>query len=263
MNIVKSADGTAIAYDRSGAGPAIIFVVGAFNDRGRCAPFAELLAPGFTVITYDRRARGDSGDTAPYAVQREIEDLDALIGEVGGAAAVLGFSSGGVLAVRAAQGGSAITKLALYEPPYGADGRPRAAADLPARLAELVAAGRGGDAVALFQTEAVGLPAEMVSQLRESPYWPTLVAYAQSLVYDATITADPMPTAAELAQVTVPALAISGAETWPFLTQAAAAIADALPAGRHLVVPGGKTHDLVAEVVAPVLAEFVREPEHR
>lgn len=155
METVTSRDGATIAFDRSGEGPPVILVVGAFNDRSTGAPLAAHLAPHFTVFTYDRRGRGDSGDTAPYAVEREIDDLDALITAAGGSACVFGYSSGAVLSLMAARR-LAITKLALYDPPFLVDdGRPRPPADLALQIAELVSSGRRGDAVELFQTKGV------------------------------------------------------------------------------------------------------------
>src|SRR5256885_6744806 len=177
MEKVRSADGTLIAFERSGEGPAVIVVEGAFCDRGTSAPLAALLAPHFTVFAYDRRGRGDSGDTAPYAVARELQDLDAVIAAAGGSAFAYGMSSGAVLALEAAARGSAISKLALYEPPL-IPGRP----DFAARLAELVAAGRKGAAAEYFMTEAVGIPGEVVAQIRQAPMWPGMERIAHTLV---------------------------------------------------------------------------------
>jgi pimeloyl-ACP methyl ester carboxylesterase len=140
---VTSADGTALAFDQLGAGPPVVMVVGAFNTRATTGPLAAALQDRLRILNYDRRGRGESGDTPPYAVEREIEDLDALIAEAGGSAAVFGYSSGANLALEAAAHGLAITKLALYEPPFLIDGsRPRPPAELPEQLAELISAGR-------------------------------------------------------------------------------------------------------------------------
>ena len=188
MDTVTSADGTPIGYEKAGSGHPIVFVGGAFNDHTRTAPLAAALAGEFTVVGYDRRARGVSGDVRPYAVAREVEDLAAVMRAAGGAAAVFGFSSGGILALLAATE-LPITHLFLYEAPFAVPGTTRAG-DLPARLDALVRDGRPGDAVALFQTEGIGLPAEMVAQIRQSPMWPALEAIAQSTVYDATITTE-------------------------------------------------------------------------
>lgn len=253
MNTLTSTDGTTIAYDHAGSGPAIVFVAGAFNDRTTLAPLADALAGDFTVVTYDRRARGDSGDTKPWSVDREAEDLDALIAEVGGGAHVFGFSSGGILALHAAARGSAIARVVCYEPPYpfGEGNAP----DLPARLAALVDAGRRGDAVELFQTEAIGLPPEVVAQIRRSPMFPALEAIAQSVVYDSTITTGATPPATLITRT----LVVSGARTFPRLTRSAARTAAALPKARHVEVPGGAHHTIEPEVTAPVVAEFLRE----
>src|SRR5258708_22891038 len=159
MKKIHSQDGTPIAFNQSGQGPAIMLVLGAFNDQASGAPLAAHLSERFTVFTYDRRGRGDSGDTAPYAVDREIEDLEALIKEAGGSASVFGYSSGATLSLKAAARGLAITKLALYEPPLIVDdSRPRPPQDLAAQISELVLAGRRGEAVELFHPKGVGLP---------------------------------------------------------------------------------------------------------
>jgi pimeloyl-ACP methyl ester carboxylesterase len=172
---VRSEDGTPIAFERVGQGPPLIFVVGAFNGRAKAAPLAEALKDRFAVFTYDRRGRGDSGDTRPYAVKREIEDLGALLEEAGGEASVFGFSSGATLSLRAAARGLPIGRLALYDPPLTAEGvLVPDAEDLARRIGALVEEGKRGDAVALYQTEGLGLPAEVVSGLRQAPYWPAL-----------------------------------------------------------------------------------------
>src|SRR5215831_12636189 len=160
MHETTSRDGTTIAFDRTGEGPPVILVVGAFNTRSTGAPLAAFLAPRFTVLSYDRRGRGASGDAAGYAVEREVEDLEALIEAAGGSASVFGYSSGAVLALAAAARGLPIAKLALYELP------PAQAPEHAAELASLVAAGRRGDAVEYFQARVVGIPEPVVAQLR-------------------------------------------------------------------------------------------------
>src|SRR2546421_5186212 len=173
MRTVMSKDGTPIACDQSGQGPALILVVGAFNDRSTGQPLAALLSDHFTVFNYDRRGRGMSGDTAPYATEREIEDLDALITEAGGSACVFGYSSGAILALMAAARGLTITKLALYDPPFMVDAESvRRFKDLVGQLAELIASNHRGEAVELFQRSALGMPASVVTQLRQAPFWP-------------------------------------------------------------------------------------------
>ena len=257
MDTVTSADGTTIAFDQYGDGPPVIMVVAAFNTRSATDPLARALAPQFTVLNYDRRGRGDSGDTAPYAVDREIDDLAALITAAGGAAAVFGYSSGATLALRAAAAGLPITKLALYEPPFRTDdSHPGLPPDFPAKLAGLVSAGRRGDAVELYQTQAVGIPEDVVAQLRHAPFRPGLEAIAHTLAYDAAIVGDLSLPAGLLATVTAPALVISGENSPPFLRDAARAAAAALPSGRLATLPG-QTHDINPEATAPVMAEFL------
>ena len=261
MQTLTSPDGTTIAYVRAGTGPAVVFATGAFNDHTTCADLAAALEQDHTVVTYDRRARGRSGDTAPYAIEREIEDLAAVIDVAGGSAdegaAVFGFSSGGNLALAAAAAGVRVTHLALYEAPFALGTLPARPADLPARLTALIADGRPGDAVALFQTEGVGIPAALVEQFRASPGWASLVAIAQSTVYDATITSVlGMPTAAMQA-VDVPTVVITGAQTWPGLPESAAALAALLPHARHVVVPGGADHGIPAEATASVVRDLL------
>ena len=260
MRKVISKDGTTIAFDRSGQGPSIILVVGAFNDRSTGAPLAKLLQAHFTVFTYDRRGRGDSGDTAPYAIDREVEDLEVLIVEAGGAAPVFGYSSGAVLSLKAAASGLAITRLALYEPPFMVDDSsprplPRVAQDAAAQLTELISSGRRGDAVELYQTKLVGIPAEVVAQLRHAPFRPALEDMAHTLVYEASILGDMSVLAEQLGSITVPTLVISGGDSPAFMRQAAQAVADALPNAQHRSLEG-QTHDIVPEALAPVLEEF-------
>ncbi|MGZ6299327.1 MAG: alpha/beta fold hydrolase [Candidatus Limnocylindria bacterium] len=189
MKKIDSRDGTPIAFDRVGQGPPVVIVVGAFNDRGTGASLAEALKPEFTAYTYDRRGRGDSGDTKPYAVERELEDLGAVIAEAGGSACVFGYSSGGVLALDGAARALPMTKLAVYEVPLKADG-PLWAVDHAAELARLVEAGRRGDAVEYFQAKVIGIPEGVVAQLRGAPFRPALEAMADTLVYEALIVGD-------------------------------------------------------------------------
>src|SRR6266545_5003668 len=180
MERVLSKDSTAIAFERFGQGQPLILVVGAFNTRSTGEPLAASLASHFTVFTYDRRGRGDSSDTTPYAIEREVEDLGALIGEAGGAAAVFGYSSGALLALHAASRALPISRLALYDAPFVVDGEQPV--DHARRLAELVKAGRRGDAVEYFQSKIVGIPDDVVAQLRHAPFRPALEAIAQTLV---------------------------------------------------------------------------------
>ena len=260
MRQVKSRDGTAIAFDQSGKGPAIILVAGALSDRSGAAPLAALLAQHLTVVAYDRRGRGDSGDTAPYAVEHEIEDIDALIKAVDGSAFVFGHSSGAVLALEAAAAGLAIPKLAVYEPPFFVDdSRPPQAEDYLARLTDLVSTGRYGQAVELFLAEAVGVPAEMVDQIRSSPMWTTMEKTARTLPYDHLIMGDsvtghPLP-AARWASVTQPTLVMDGGASPPWLRHAAQGLVTVLRNATYLTLEG-QTHAADPAVVAPALVEF-------
>src|SRR5262249_24062720 len=173
VNIVDSADGTPIAFDRSGAGEPLILVSGALGVRAGEGSLAGLLASDFTVFTYDRRGRGDSGDAAQYSAEREIDDLAASIPAVGGAACAFGSSSGGNLTLQAAHRGLAITKLAAWEPNFLVDdSRPPLPVDYVTHLRRLVSSGRRADAVEYFMTRAVGLPAEFVAPMRSAPLWP-------------------------------------------------------------------------------------------
>jgi pimeloyl-ACP methyl ester carboxylesterase len=257
-----SADGTTIAYDRRGAGPAVILVGGAFQYRAfdpRTAQLADLLAPHFTVVHYDRRGRGGSGDTAPYATEREIEDLAALIREVGGSAAVFGHSSGAVLALDAVAAGLPITKLAVYEAPFVVDDSRSLPADYREHLAALVAEDRRGDTVAYFMTAAVGVPPEVVAGMRQAPMWPGFEAVAHTLPYDAafmegTLDSRPLPKD-RWASVTIPVFIGDGGASPQQMHAAAAALAELLPDVRRETFEG-QDHGVDPAVLAPALIEF-------
>ncbi len=264
MNTVASKDGTPIAFDRSGNGPAVILVGGAIQHRAidpSTARLAELLSSTFTVYHYDRRGRGDSGDTAPYAVEREIDDIDALIQDAGGSASLFGMSSGAVLSLDAADRGLAVTKLALYEPPFMIDGsRPPVPEDYRERLTAMLSEGRRGDAVELFMTEAVGVPADAVSPMRGAPFWPGLETVAHTLLYDDAIMGDfmsgtPLP-AARWARVTIPTLVIDGGDSPAWARNAVQEIVDVLPQAERRTLDG-QTHQVDPEVLAPLLGEFL------
>lgn len=257
MRTVTSSDGTPLAVDVLGDGPPLIMVSAAFNARASTAPLAAALQGRFTVFNFDRRGRGDSGDNPPYAVEREIEDIDAVIAEAGGTAAVFGHSSGATLALRAAARGLAISKLALYEAPFVVDGsRDPLPADFPERLAALVAEGRRGDAVELYQIEGVGMPREMVAQMREAPFRPGLEAIAHTLVYDAMIVGDITLPVDMLATISTPALVMSGENSPALLRNAARSLADALPNG-ELRVLAGQNHSLSADAIMAPLMQFL------
>jgi pimeloyl-ACP methyl ester carboxylesterase len=261
MEKILSKDGAAIAFDRSGEGSPIILVGGAFQHRAidpGTAQLAALLAPHFTVFHYDRRGRGDSGDTAPYAVEREVEDLEALIDRAGGSAFVFGMSSGAVLALEAAARGLAITKLVLYEPPFnsGDDNARRASESYTKQLTALLAEGRRGDAVALAMT-TFGAPAEAVAGMRQTSIWPIFESVAPTLAYDNALMGDGSVPPERMASVTVPTLVIDGGASPAFMHNAAQALADALPNAQRRTLEG-QTHDVAPEVLAPVLEEFFK-----
>jgi pimeloyl-ACP methyl ester carboxylesterase len=237
-------------------------VGGAFQYRAfdpRTAELARLLSADFTVFHYDRRGRGDSGDTAPHAVQREVEDIQALVAEAGGSASVFGMSSGAVLALEAAARGTPVTGLALYEAPFIVDdSRPPFPPDHLAQLNKLLALDRRGDAVRLW-LRLVGVPAVVVAVTRCLPAWPKFKAVAHTLPYDAAVMAGtlggaPLP-AGRWTAVTQPALAIVGGKSPAWMHHGMRALADILPSAQHRILDG-QTHMVKPEVLAPVLAEF-------
>ncbi|HEY5836474.1 alpha/beta fold hydrolase [Streptomyces sp.] len=259
MSKVISKDGTPIAYDRWGSGPALVLVDGAMGHRafGSMPALAKLLADEFTVYAYDRRGRGESGDTAPYAVAREVEDLGALIEEAGGSAYVYGISSGGALTLEAAAGGLPIARMALYEPPYtAARFGPERKKEYTERLESLITAGRNGDAVAYF-LNFVGNPPEAVDGMRHSPVWPMFEAVAPTLAYDNAVLGEAVVPVALAARVTVPALVVDGGASPDAMRSACGAIAEALPAARYRTL-AGETHQVSPTALAPVLREFFR-----
>lgn len=259
---VTSRDGTTIAYDQQGDGPAVILVAGALCARLSWSgpQLARRLAPQFTVYNYDRRGRGDSGDTQPYAVAREIEDLDALITAAGGSASLYGHSSGAALALEAAAAlGAKVTKVALYDAPYHEDAESRSAWNTYiGRLAEALATGRRGDAIALFM-EYVGTPHEQVAGMRHAPFWPAMEAIAPTLAYDhiALLGQDCGVPDDRAATVQVPALVMYGGASHPVMQAAARVLGRALPQA-HLRALDGQTHDVQNEALAPVLETFFR-----
>jgi pimeloyl-ACP methyl ester carboxylesterase len=256
MNVI-SRDGTAIAYERSGQGPALILVDGALCSRafGPMPKLAALLARHFTVYIYDRRGRGESGDTLPYAKEREIEDLAALIREAGGAASLVGLSSGGVLALEAAAGGLPIQKVVAYEPPF-VEGR-RHGADHESELKKRVAAGDRGGAVRYFMRDMVGVPAPFVVMMQVMPWvWRKLKAVAHTLPYDAAVMGGFKVPAARWASIQVPTLAMHGSKTDARLMEAARAVAAAVPGAQHRTLEG-QTHNVSAAVLTPAVVEFL------
>ena len=257
MAQVTSKDGTTIAYEKSGKGPPVVLVGGVLGDRSQQAPLAALLVEHFTVFNYDRRAHGQSGDTPPYAVEREIEDLEAMLDEAGGSAFVYGTSGCAVLALEAAAHGLApkMKKLAVWEPPYIVnDSRPPVPRDYQEQLTDLLAADRRGDMLELFFTKAVGLPAEFVAPMRQAPFWTAQEALAHTLVNNAMIMGDFSIPEERIATVNIPILVMDGGET-PWLSHAAQAIADILPNAERRRLKG-QPHNVAPDAIAPVLIEF-------
>lgn len=259
MDRVRSKDGTEIAFERSGNGPTLILIGGAFADRSGAADFAAALASRFSVVAYDRRGRGDSGDAPAYAVEREVEDLERLIDAVGGTAFVHGMSSGAALALQAAAAGASISRLSVCEPPFRVEGAPPAPERYIQSLQEMRSGDRRGEAVEYFLTRAVGLPAEAVQQMRGAPMWPGMEAVSHTLVYDALVMGDSAVPTALLAKVDIPTLVLDSTGSAPWLRSAAAATAVALPQATHRSLDGG-FHFLPPEVLAPALTEFFLEP---
>jgi pimeloyl-ACP methyl ester carboxylesterase len=260
---VRSNDGTAIAFSRVGNGPPIIFVDGALAYRAfnpASDDLASLLGPRFTVVTYDRRGRGESGDTPPYAPAREVEDLGALIAEVGGSAFVVAMSSGAALALDAAARDLGITRLALYEPSFIVDNtRSPIPTDYVSHLKELVSSGRRGDAVEYFLTKAVEVPAEMVAGMRMAPMWPGMETVAHTIAYDGETLGDAMSgkplSKKRWASVRVPTLVMDGGASPAWLRNAVQTVTDLLPNAERRTLEG-QTHNVDAKVLAPVLEEF-------
>lgn len=262
MKTVTSKDGTTIAFGQSGEGPALILVGGMFEQRAMDSETAylarlPLLSEHFTVYHYDRRGRGDSSDTLPYAVVREVEDIEALIEAAGGTAFVFGISSGAALAFEAACIlGDKVKKLAMYDPPYNDDeaGRQRWK-QFRKELNEALAEGRHGDAVGLFMM-VTGMPAEHLEGMREYPMWSMWEGIAATIAYDAAAVGEDASVPVERAGgVLVPTLIINGEASYPFMHVSAKTLADAMPDARYLTLEG-QTHEVTPEAIAPVLVEF-------
>jgi pimeloyl-ACP methyl ester carboxylesterase len=263
MKKILSKDGTAIAVDRTGRGPALVFVDGAmcYRASGPSQPMAAALADHFTVFTYDRRGRGDSSDNGPYDVQREVDDLEAVIREAGGQAVVFGVSSGAALALEAADRGAGITKLALYEAPFIVDGsRPAIGDDFLGRMNGALSSGRRGDAVRMFM-KVVGVPAIFVMLMRLMPAWPRLTAIAHTLPYDFAITnpyqrGRPLPPT-RWSGARMPTLVMDGGKSPDWMRNAMRALAGVLPNATYRTVEG-QTHMVKPKALTPPLVEFFR-----
>ncbi|MFH8804808.1 alpha/beta fold hydrolase [Streptomyces sp. NPDC017936] len=251
-----SRDGTSLAYEVAGQGPAVVLVSGAMSTSSTVAPLAGLLARRFTTVRYDRRGRGESGDTAPYAVEREVEDLAALIDVAGGEAALYGVSSGGALVLRAAASGLPVSRVAVYETPYAdfSDGGAGERAAYTARLTEALGQGRRGDAVELF-LRLTGLAEKMIQGARQSPMWAGMEAIAPTLAYDDAVMGDGLVPRERLASVGVPVLAVAGGASPAWMREATRAVAAAVPRGTYREL-ADQDHMVDPNVLAPVLTGF-------
>jgi pimeloyl-ACP methyl ester carboxylesterase len=266
MNQATSRDGTSIAYDQQGSGPALILVGGGLDDGSENAPLARELAENFAVYNYARRGRGGSGDTVPYTLEREIDDIEALLAEAGGSAHLYGVSSGGALVLEAAAAGIAVDKLAVYEVPYNmADDWPQRWRRYVERLDAVLAEGRRGDALELFM-ELAGSSEEEIAGARTSPFWPAMETLAHTLAYDAACLGDGQPPTARLARITQPTLVatgvdarVPGAAAWALaLDEAADAVAASIPHAQRQTFEG-QSHVADPKAVAPILEQFLRE----
>jgi pimeloyl-ACP methyl ester carboxylesterase len=268
MHRVTSKDGTSIAYHRQGGGPAVILVGGGLDDGSENAPLVPELARWFTVYNYARRGRGESGDAQPYALEREVEDIEALVAEAGGSAHLYGVSSGGALALEAAAAGVAVDKVAVYEVPYCVAGdMVRRARGFVEQLGPALADGRRGDALVLFMRFA-GSSEEDIEGARRSPWWPGLEALAHTLAYDAACMGDYRPPTARLATITRPVLVATGGVSPDsqvgmgglppdFFEQAADTIAAGIPKAQRTTFEG-QGHVADPKMAAPLLERFFR-----
>ncbi len=254
METVTSADGTAIAYDRVGSGPVLVVSVGAFCTRGTFAAPPELTAR-FTVVTYDRRGRGDSGDNAPFAPEREYEDLAAVAAAAGHEPPFLfGHSSGAAIALRAAAAGLPVAGIVAYEAPFTNDDTPQPGTDPADRIRQLVSSGRTRDAVIFWMTDVVRAPQEVLAQLDGAPWVTALEPLARTLPYDIAVTAGGVPVG-ELSKITAPVLVLGGGNSPGWFRRSVAEQADAIP-GAQLMTLDGYDHNAPPEVIAPILVRF-------
>jgi len=266
MEKTRSADGTTIAYDVWGSGPLVVIVGGAFNERNAWAGLAqEFAAQGFRAVSYDRRGRGDSGDSRPYAVEPEIDDIAAVIEAAGSDGPVFahGVSSGGALLLRALDAGAPVMRASVLEPPYRIEGAPPAPENYIATLKSFVDAGERAGLVEFFHTRVVGLPIEMLEPMKGTPMWDSLLTMAPTLIYDGLALGGddqslPVPM---LGGLKVPVLAVTSTGTQlPWLSETAGRVADAVPGGRFLRLAGG-FHEVPPPVLVPALADFCRAGE--
>jgi pimeloyl-ACP methyl ester carboxylesterase len=254
METATSADGTVIAYDRAGGGPVLIVSVGAFCTRRTFAAPRDLTQQ-FTVVTYDRRGRGDSGDTQPFAPEREYEDLAAVAAAAGtGPPFVFGHSSGAAIALRAAAAGLSVAGIVAYEAPFAADDAPLPQADPADHIRQLVSSGRNREAVIFWMTDVVRLPDQALAHLDGAPWVTALEPLAPTLPYDLAVTAGGVP-AAELGKITAPVLILGGSNSPAWFRRSVAGQAAATP-GAQLMMLDGYDHNAPPEVITPILASF-------
>lgn len=260
MEKVASADGTTIAYDVRGAGPLVVVIGGAFNDRRTWTELADELAGGFTAVSYDRRGRGDSADATPRAVDREIEDLAAVIDAVGadGDAFAHGVSSGGALLLRALDAGVPVGRASVLEPPYRIEGAPPEPENYIATLEGFIDADDRSGLVEYFHTQVIGLPLEMLEPMKGTPMWEGLLALSPTLVYDGlALGGDDQALPVDLLEgIGAPVLAVTSTGTqMSWLSETASKVADAVPNGRFMKLEGG-FHQVPPSVLAPALTDF-------
>ena len=262
MQRVTSQDGTRIVYDAFGAGPAVVIVNGALAPRSGGSELAQLLATHFTVYSYDRRGRGDSADTKPYSVEREIEDIEALVQAAGGSAYVYGKSSGACLALQAtASLGDKVKRLAIYEAPYSeAEGAAKEWKEFRSKLDALLAADRRADAVTLFM-RFVGASDEALAGMKASPAWPGMEAMAPTLAYDNAVVGDdravPVAIAAKVKARTLVMDGGASLQAMPFMRATADKLGKTIPGAQRRTIEG-QAHDVSAKVLAPILLTFFK-----
>ena len=258
MNTITSKDGTKIAYNKSGNGPAVILVDGAFcsKDFGPTPKLVPVLANYFSVISYDRRARGDSSDKQPYLVQREIEDIEALMNVAGGTAHLYGVSSGAVLSIQAVASGLPVKKMALFEPPYYTESRRhKPPLDAEQQLKKMIAEGRKKDAVKFYLRKVIGVPAIVPFILRLTSNWSKMIANANSLPYDVAVMGNFIIPNEMLASINIPTMVIASAKSPQSLLKPAQLVAKALPTCQHKILKG-QIHNVPPKILVPVLVGF-------
>ena len=256
LQTVTSKDGTRLAAEVTGTGPAIVLICGGSVDRHANDGLAASLSADFTVWNFDRRGRGDSADTPPYAVQREIEDVEAVIAAAGGHAHLYGTSSGAGLALETSAAGAPVDRLVLWEPPYNVDPAGRPPADTVEQLDRMIAEGRRDDAATFFMVDMVRMPPEFAAFARTQPWWAGQLALAHTLAYDARVMGDYSVPTETAARVTVPTIILTGGSSFPFFRPTAEALAAAMPDARTAVLDG-QEHNVDPAVLGPAMKEFL------